>query len=271
MRSGMFTSADHTFVICAYKDNPFLEETILSLKAQENLGMLLLSTSTPNDHIRRLSKKYEIPLTINPKPHLAGDDWNWGYGQAVTPLVTLAHQDDIYEPGFLRDTLAGINAHNPETTSLVFTDYYEIRGNKPVQDNSLLKVKRVMNAPFKNRILGASRFVKRRVMALGCSICCPSATYNKQLLGERIFDTHYINSCDYQTWVNLASRSGRFAYIPKQLLGHRIYSESATTKNLSENIRSREDEEILSTLWPKPMARLINSFYTLSERSNETH
>lgn len=264
-----FLPADHTFVVCAYKENPFLEQTIQSLLEQDERGSILISTSTPNDHIKGLSEKYDIPLTINPHPHLAGDDWNWGYGQAATPLVTLAHQDDIYEPSFLRDTLAAFNAHGPEATSLAFTDYYEIRDDELVRDNSLLKIKRVMNAPFRSPFLGASRFVKRRVLALGCSICCPSATFNKQLLGEGIFDTHYINSCDYQTWVDLASRSGRFVYVPEQLLGHRIYAESATTKNLSENIRSKEDEEILSTLWPKPIAKIVNSFYTLSENSNE--
>lgn len=264
-----FHSKDHTFVVCAYKENPFLEQTILSLKDQTVLGDIIISTSTPNDHIQRIAEKHDIPLTINPHPHLAGDDWNWGYNHAATPLVTMAHQDDIYEPSFLEATLRGFNEFEPQKTSLIFTDYYEIRGDDLVRDNSILKVKRFMNAPFKSKSLGKSRFVKRRVMGLGCSICCPSATFNKELLGSSIFNTTYINSCDYQTWVDLASRDGRFVYLPEQLLGHRIYAESATSKNLGENIRAKEDEEILATLWPRPVAKLINSFYTLSEKSND--
>lgn len=264
-----FSPSDHTFVICAYKENPFLEETILSLKNQSKLGSIIMSTSTPNEHIKGLAEKHDISLTVNPSPLLAGDDWNWGYNQASTPLVTMAHQDDIYDANFLGETLRAINESDPEKTSLAFTDYYEIRGDDIVRDNSLLKIKRVMNAPFKGKHLGASRLVKRRIMGLGCSICCPSATFNKDMLGASIFDTTYINSCDYKTWVDLASRDGRFLYIPEQLIGHRIYAESATSKNLSENIRIKEDEEILSTLWPKPIAKLINSAYALSENSNE--
>ena len=37
----------------------------------------------------------------------------------------------------------------------------------------------------------------------------------------------------------------------------RIYPESATTLNLSENIRKKEDFEILSTLWPRPIEMCI--------------
>ena len=61
---------------------------------------------------------------------------------------------------------------------------------------------------------------------------------------------------------------GRFVYISKPLVGHRIYAESATSLNLGEDIRKGEDLEILSTLWPKPIAKLVNGVYALSEKSN---
>lgn len=263
-----FDPCDHTFAICAYKENPFLEQTILSLKEQSSLGSLLISTSTPNDHILSLAEKHDIPLTVNPDPQGAGGDWNWAYDHARTPLVTLAHQDDIYTPLFLEKTLQAFNDRTSEV-SLAFSDYYEIRGDDLVWDNRILRVKRILNAPFRHKHLGSSIFIKRRVMALGCSICCPSVTYNKEYLGEGIFDTRYINSCDYQTWVKLASQKGRFAYIPEQIMGHRIYAESATTKNLGDHIRQKEDEEILATLWPRPIAHMINSLYATSEKSND--
>lgn len=266
----VFSPKDHTFVICAYKENPYLEQTIVSILGQTTLGSVIVSTSTPNSHIRELVDKYALSLTVNPNPHLAGDDWNWGYDHAETSLVTLAHQDDVYEPTFLAATLAALNGQKkPSETSLVFTDYYEIRDDVVVRDNSILRVKRILNFPFRSARAGFSRLMKRRVLAFGCSICCPSVTYNKELLGQSIFDTHYVNSCDYKTWVDLASRDGRFLYIPQQLIGHRIYAESATSKNLSENIRSREDEEILSALWPPFIAKFVNAFYTWSENSNE--
>lgn len=265
----MYTTNDHTFVVCAYKENPFLENTIQSLRNQSALGRILISTSTPNDHIRGIASRYDIPLVINPNPHLAGDDWNYGYNQADTPLVTLAHQDDWYDPSFLAKTLEAINRYPGEEVSIAFTDYYEIREGRRVERNALLFVKRAMNTPLKSRAFNGSVLLKKRILAFGDSICCPAVTFVKEHLGESIFDTKYVNSCDYKTLVDLACARGRFVYIPKRLVGHRIYAESATTLNLADNIRKKEDAEILEALWPRPIAHAINSIYALSEKSNE--
>lgn len=265
----MYTSADHTFVVCAYKENPYLEETILSLESQEDLGSILISTSTPNDYIRRICEKHDIQMIVNPEPHLAGDDWNYGYDAADTPLVTIAHQDDLYEPGYLRMVLDAFNRYSPDEVSLVFTDYYEIRSGEKVCNNALLSIKRKMNWPFRYSKLNGLKFVKRRVLAFGDSICCPSVTLCKGVAGDSVFDTEFVNSCDYKTWVDLANTRGRFVYIPERLMCHRIYEESATTKNLEADIRKGEDRAIMSTLWPRPVASAINSIYALSEKSNK--
>ncbi len=55
----------HTYVICAYKESPFLEECIRSLKAQTVQSEIIMATSTPNDYIRSLADEYEIPLFVN--------------------------------------------------------------------------------------------------------------------------------------------------------------------------------------------------------------
>lgn len=265
----MFSPHDHTFVVCAYKENPFLESTIQSIMNQNVLGKVLVSTSTPNPHIEGLAAKYDIPLYVNPEPHGAGADWNYGYDKAQTGLVTMAHQDDIYEPSYLEEVLEAANRYESDEISLVFTDYYEIREGEHIDSNRLLRIKEIMNSPFKHRALNGSKFVKRRVLGFGDSICCPAVTYAKRNLGESVFDTRYKNSCDYKTFVELAGKKGRFVYVPKKVMGHRIYEESATSLNLAEKIRKKEDEEILATLWPAPIARCINAVYAKSEKSNE--
>ena len=55
----------HTFVICAYKESPYLEECILSLKNQTQESRILMITSTPNAHITSLADKYQISLLVN--------------------------------------------------------------------------------------------------------------------------------------------------------------------------------------------------------------
>ena len=63
-----YTAADHTFVLCAYKESAYLEECLLSLKEQSVRSTILIATSTPNDHIRSLAEKYRIPLFITDEP-----------------------------------------------------------------------------------------------------------------------------------------------------------------------------------------------------------
>ena len=264
----MYSGKDHTFAVCAYKENPYLEQTIQSLKDQSVKSQIILSTSTPNEYLKEICKKHNIPMVVNPKPHLAGDDWNYAYSQAKTPLVTLAHQDDIYEKDFLKVTLEYINKRKKSDVIMAFTDYYELKQGKRVNTNKLLKIKRIINWPLSVPFFRKSRFIRRRTLSVGCAICCPAATYVKKNAGENIFDTTFKNSCDYMTWVTLANRKGSFLYIPKLMLGHRIYAESATTKNLEENIRKNEDFQIMCQFWPKPIARFINNLYAKSEKSN---
>ena len=52
---------DHTFAICAYKESPYLEECIKSLKNQTIKSNILIATSTPNDYIKGIADKYAIP------------------------------------------------------------------------------------------------------------------------------------------------------------------------------------------------------------------
>lgn len=264
-----FTSSDHTFVVCAYKENPFLPNTIESLLTQDVACPMFISTSTPNNFIGDVAQRYDVPVVVNPEPRGAASDWNYGYNAADTPLVTIAHQDDCYDPTYLSTMLKAVNRYEADDVQLAFSDYYEIRNGERVEKNALLRIKRVLNAPLAHRGLNGSRFVKRRVLSLGSPICCPAVMLVKEKLGSSVFDESYKNSCDYKTWVNLAAGSGRFVYVPERLMGHRIYEESATSQNLKEGTRQAEDLEILSSLWPAPVANLIYRVYALGEKSNE--
>ena len=55
---------DHTFAICAYKESPYLEECVESLKNQEQQSNILMVTSTPNEYIKKISQKYNIEISL---------------------------------------------------------------------------------------------------------------------------------------------------------------------------------------------------------------
>ena len=98
----------HTFVLCAYGESPFLEDCMRSLKAQTVPSDILISTSTPNAHIEEIAKKYDAPLYINQGEAGITGDWNFGISHAHTPYMTIAHQDDIYDPAYTETVLQAV-------------------------------------------------------------------------------------------------------------------------------------------------------------------
>ncbi|MEI3394177.1 MAG: hypothetical protein V8R82_00350 [Clostridia bacterium] len=56
-----------------------------------------MCTSTPNEYIKNMAQKHNIPLYINEGKSGIGQDWNFGVRKTTTDYVTVAHQDDIYE------------------------------------------------------------------------------------------------------------------------------------------------------------------------------
>lgn len=261
----MFRNTDHTFVIPAYNESKYLEDCIISLLNQTIKSNILINTSTPNDHINNLAKKYNIEVVINQNPGMA-NDWNNGYNHANTKLVTIAHQDDIYEPNYLEEVLNYANI--VDSPIIVFTDYYEIRNNEKISNNINLNIKRIMNIPYKNTKNSSKIKLRQRILSFGNSISCPTVTLCKDKCGESPFDTDFKCSADYKTWSRLSKIDGDFVYVPKLLMGHRIYAESTTTKSLENNIRQKEDASIMEEYWPKPIAKLIYKVYSLSEKNN---
>lgn len=261
----MYTNLDHTFVVPAYKESKYLEDCIKSLLNQSIKSNILISTSTPNEYINNIANKYNIKLVINDDPSMA-KDWNYGYDSANTKLVTIAHQDDIYEPNFLSEVINYVNKANDPI--IIFTDYYEIRNGKKVSNILNLKIKRIMNRPYKNIKNWSNKKIRQRILSFGDSISCPTVTLIKDKCGKSPYDTNFKCSADYKTWARLSKLDGDFVYIPKLLMGHRIYNESTTTESLKNNIRQKEDASILAEFWPTPIAKLIYKIYSISEKSN---
>lgn len=57
----------HMFVVCAYKESPYLESCIKSVLNQSVKTKVAISTGTPNDYIRKIAEKYQLPLWVNEK------------------------------------------------------------------------------------------------------------------------------------------------------------------------------------------------------------
>ena len=257
---------EHSFVICAYKESPYLEDCILSLKGQIVQSEILMVTSTPNKHISALAEKYQIPLFINEGESGITQDWNFGYSKAQTKYITIAHQDDVYCAAYTQQILEKL--HNEPEALIAFTDYGELRNGKEVRTNTNLKIKRVLLAPLRMKMFQKNNVVKHFVLSLGNPICCPSVTFHRELLPDQVFVNHFRSNEDWEAWEKIARREGAFVFVPEILMYHRIHEGSETTAIIGDNSRSAEDLEMFRKFWPDPIAGLLTKIYSKSEKSN---
>lgn len=257
----------HTFVICAYRESPYLVDCIKSLRAQTVPSGIIMITSTPNPYINGIAERYGIECRVNDGEKGIAGDWNYAYRIAHSRYVTLVHQDDIYRKDYVKEVLKAMGrAENPV---IAFTDYYELRNGELQKDSTMLKVKRSLLLPLILPLFHKSRFVRRRILSLGCPICCPSVTYHKDNLPEQIFKAGYRSDVDWQAWELLSKRKGEFVYIRKPLTVHRIHEGSATTAIIGDHVRSKEDYDMFRLFWPACIARILANLYARSECSNE--
>lgn len=258
---------NHTFVICAYKNSPYLEACIQSLMHQTVKSEILLSTSTPNEQIKSLCQKYNIPLFINRGEAGIAQDWNFGYSCAKTDYITLAHQDDIYLPEYTKIVIKYLKKE--KRPLIAFSDYYELRDGRYVSESRLLQIKRLMLFPMRLKSFWRSRFIRRRILSMGSAICCPSVTMCRKNLPPQIFQPHFKSNVDWEAWINLSMEKGSFIYVNRPLMAHRIHEESETSAVIGDNRRSAEDFEIFRKFWPEPIAKLLTRVYSGGEKYNK--
>ena len=256
----------HTFAICAYKESPYLEECIESLKRQTIPSDIIVVTSTPSEYIQNIAEKYKLPYYINKGEKGITQDWNFAYSCAHSRYITITHQDDIYEKSYLEHALLALERSRKPL--IFFSDYYELRDGERVKNNMLLNIKRIMLLPLRIKLFQHSRWVRRRILSIGSPICCPSVTYAANHLPTVIFAHHFRSCEDWEAWEKISRLKGDFLYCPELLVGHRIHEESETTAIIGDNKRSEEEYEMFRKFWPEFIAKLLNKPYSKSQISN---
>lgn len=255
----------HSFVVLAYKESPFLENCVKSVTNQIYQSKVIIATTTPNQFIKKIADKYHLKVITGTHTNLGGD-FDFAVHSGDTDLVTVAHQDDYYDKDYSKNVIESFMKH-PES-SIVFTDYYEIRGDNHVYQNALLKIKRILLTPIRTKKSLNSRFFKRLILRFGNSICCPSVTFVIKNCPKDIFKSDFKCNCDWHAWEKLSKQKGAFSYVKKPLMGHRISADSTTTDIINHGIRTKEDYQIFRRFWPTPIAKFLTKLYQKSEKSN---
>lgn len=262
-----FSITDHTFAVCAFGDSPYLEECIESILHQAQLGNVLISTSTPSEYLDTVAKKYNIPLFVNTNSKGIASDWNFAVEKADTPLVTIAHQDDVYCSTYLEAVLEALGKSSKPL--IAFTDYGELRGKDIIGNDDILRIKRRLLIPLLSKSLANTKVGKRIPLSLGNPICCPAVTYVKANLPSPLFLDGFRSNLDWSAWERFSQMQGSFVYVPMKGMLHRIHESSETSSCITDNVRTDEDLEMLKRFWPNCIAKVINRFYINAQKSNK--
>ena len=250
----------HTFSVLAYQDSPFIEDCIISLLDQTQKSSILLVTSTPSEFLQKIAAKYDLPLYVNPESKGIASDWTFAYHLGETPYITLAHQDDIYFPGYTESCCNALSRH--VNSLIAFCDYSELNNGAINENNPLLLVKKAILAVVSGQAPAIStNFKKKWMLSLGNPVCCPTVVYNKSNIGEFVFNPAYSMNLDWEALIRLAHIAGAFIYVKEKLVARRIHVGSASTAAIATKRRHVEDQQLFRHFWPRPVADFIGLFY----------
>jgi len=204
---------------------------------------------------------------VNPQRLDIAADWNFALSATHAELVTLAHQDDMFAPGYVAELTQALHRH--PGALLAFCDYCEHTpaGARPLNLN--LRVKRLLcRRAFGPKECLTDTSQKLRLLSLGNPICCPSVMLDRRELGAFRFPAGFHTNLDWMAWIELSRRSGGFVYLRKSLLSKGIHNGSETTATIANRARQREDRQLFEYFWPRPVAATLAAIYRLGYYGN---
>jgi GT2 family glycosyltransferase len=256
--------ARHGFVVLAYRDSPYLNDCIQSLVQQDMTSDIIIATSTPSAHIEQIARYWGVDVEINLHRSGIGEDWNFALEHARWPLVTLAHQDDVYKPAFTRKTLEAFE-RQPQA-GIVFTSHDEVHDDGKPRVRLVWQTKMLLENLFLGRRERASGLRRRLLLSFGSPIGCSTVTYNLQANPGFRFDTKLSMCLDWDAWWRLHLADFPFAHVPDRLVSRRYNVLSETWSGLRDGRRELEDRLMFSRIWPQPFAQFWTKLYKAGYR-----
>lgn len=244
----MSTPVEHTFVILAYRESPYLEACIASILNQSVTSQVVIATSTPNDFIQDLASRHGLPVRINENGGSIGKDWNFGLECASTKYVTLAHQDDVYGHRFAEQCLAAARRHDNHKPLIVFTASTTYTDDQAVAIPLKNMLRWLLVFPFHLKRCISSARVRKSILLFSNSISCPGVCYVKDNLSTFHFDELPKYVLDWKAWFDMSQMNGSFVYVPEALHIHREHAKSATSTCPIAELQ-HEERTLLTAMW----------------------
>jgi hypothetical protein len=129
-------------------------------------------------------------------------------------------------------------------------------------------IKRLLLWPFRIKCGIENHFLKKLILSFGNSISCPTVMFNRENIGNFEFAEEYGYNLDWEAWLRLAGRDGRFVFVNVVLMFHRLHPGSQTSIQIDNNNRLAEEEMILGKIWPRVVAKFLMFFYRRAAKFN---
>lgn len=257
---------EHSFLVPAYGNSPYLRECLESLRRQTRASPILISSSTPFEGIESITSEYGAQLFVHGPNVSMAHDWNAGLSKVTSKWVTVAHQDDRYAPTYVQSVMGAIES--AQEPLMAFSDYVEQVDQTIRSKTLLLGIKKaLLQIGFLGRPAVSSTWSKMNAIRFGNAIPCPAVTFRTAGTEPHFSDGFHVNM-DWDAWIRKAQQPGSFVWVREPLMIHRIHGDSGTSEGIQAGHRAREDFEMLCRLWPRPIARAIASTYFVAYASN---
>jgi glycosyltransferase involved in cell wall biosynthesis len=196
----------------SYNQAQYIEATINSILSQNypELEYLVVDGGS-TDGSQEILRRYEGHLSWVSEPDKGqADALNKGFKQATGEIVTWLNSDDLHLPGALHQ-IGEFFGQRPEI-DLVYGDYYLI-------DHQGQVILRKQEIPFDYNIL-----------LYGLDYISQPTTFFRRCIFDQVgyLDEKLHFGLDWEYWLRIASRGGRFAHIPYYLAATRWHTEAKT-------------------------------------------
>lgn len=211
----------------------YIKETIESIHSQNypDLEHLVIDGSSTDNTVEIL-KQYEHHLRWISEPDSGqANAINKGFRQATGDIVTWLNSDDVYLPQTLRRVADFLTRH-PQV-DVIYGDYVLIDNEGQV----LLRKKEI---PFDYNIL-----------LYGLDYISQPTTFFRRSIFDKVgyLDESLHYGLDWEYWLRIAARGGKFAHIPDYLAATRWHIEAKTLDAPPEMYT--EHEAIRNRYWKK--------------------
>lgn len=221
-----------TIVLPTFERAKYLREAIDSALAQtyENF-VLFIGDNSATDDTEAVVREYDDPR-IKYVRHAQNrgqqGNWLWLIENAETPYVASLHDDDVWQPDFLSETVPMIDAD--PTVAMVFADYELMDG----ESQAMPELSDSLTHRSHRDVLPAGRveLSYADTLRLVAVWNAPQPAFCAVLRRSSVMATEFPDEIDpvYDLWLSyqIARRGERFAYVPKRLTRYRWHSGSST-------------------------------------------